>query len=116
MASALRRSRRSRKRTGHGRDIGELLDHLELDDVTVRGIHGGNAIWASVDQFGGGRLRGVVIVDQTPKMLNNPDWPYGFYGDNVVNARTGSAHKRYLMMGSAATAGQERRRSPLHTA
>ena len=71
----------------HGRDIGELLDHLGLDDVTLVGASmGGNAIWAYVDQFGSGRLRGVVIIDQTPKMLNTPDWPYGFYGYNVANA------------------------------
>ena len=28
----------------------------------------------------------MVAVDQTPKMVNTPDWPYGFYGlvpDNV---------------------------------
>jgi pimeloyl-ACP methyl ester carboxylesterase len=50
----------------HGRDIGELLDHLTLDDVTLVGASmGGNAIWAYVDQFGSGRLRGVVIVDHT---------------------------------------------------
>jgi non-heme chloroperoxidase len=71
----------------HGRDIGELLDHLGLDDVMLVGASmGGNAIWAYVDQFGSSRLRGVVIVDQTPKMLNTADWPYGFYGYNVANA------------------------------
>jgi hypothetical protein len=30
--------------------------------------------------------RDVVIIDQTPKMLNTPDWPYGFYGYNLANA------------------------------
>lgn len=65
----------------HGRDIGELLDHLELDRATLVGASmGGNAIWAYVDQFGSARLDGVVIVDQTPKMLNTPDWSHGFFG------------------------------------
>jgi hypothetical protein len=27
-----------------------------------------------------------VIIDQTPKMLNTSDWPYGFYGYNVASA------------------------------
>jgi pimeloyl-ACP methyl ester carboxylesterase len=30
----------------------------------------------------------VVIIDQTPKMLNSDDWPYGFYGYDQSNART----------------------------
>jgi non-heme chloroperoxidase len=65
----------------HGRDVGELLEHLGLNDVTLVGASmGGNAIWAYVDQFGPDRLRAIVIADQTPKMLNSPDWPYGHYG------------------------------------
>jgi non-heme chloroperoxidase len=73
----------------HGRDIGELLDHLDLNDATLVGASmGGNAIWAYVDQYGSERARAIVIVDQTPKMLNSPDWPYGFYGYNANNAGT----------------------------
>ena len=65
----------------HGRDLGELLAHLDLEDAVVVGASmGGNSIWAYVDQFGPARLRGAVIVDQTPKMLNADGWPYGFYG------------------------------------
>lgn len=57
----------------------------------IRGHHlgasmGGNAIWAYVDQFGSGRLAGVVIDDQTPKMINTADWPYGFYDYTPENA------------------------------
>ena len=52
----------------------------ELEDVTLVGQSmGGNAIWAMVRQFGTGGIRDIVIVDQTPKMLNTADWPYGFY-------------------------------------
>ncbi len=73
----------------HGRDLGELLDHLGLDDVRVVGASmGGNTIWAYVDQYGPARLRSAVIVDQTPKMLNSADWPYGFYGFDAGNAGT----------------------------
>ena len=63
----------------HDRDISGLLEHLGLNDATLVGASmGGNAIWAYVDQYGPDRLRAIVIVDQTPKMLNSPDWPYGF--------------------------------------
>jgi non-heme chloroperoxidase len=73
----------------HGRDLGELLEHLGLNDATLVGASmGGNAIWAYIDQFGPDRVRAIVIVDQTPKMLNSPDWPYGFYGYQPSNAGT----------------------------
>jgi pimeloyl-ACP methyl ester carboxylesterase len=43
-----------------GRDIGEFLENLDLNDVTLVGASmGGNAIWASIDQFGPNRVRAV---------------------------------------------------------
>jgi non-heme chloroperoxidase len=73
----------------HGRDLGELLAHLELEAPALVGASmGGNAIWAYVDQFGTGSISGIVVVDQTPKMLNTEDWPYGFYGFDASNAGT----------------------------
>ncbi len=73
----------------HDRDISGLLEHLGLNDATLVGASmGGNAIWAYVDQYGPDRLRAIVIVDQTPKMLNSPDWPYGFYRYEASNAGT----------------------------
>ncbi len=73
----------------HGRDLGELLAHLDLDDAVVVGASmGGNTLWAYVDQFGPARLAGVVIVDQTPKMLNADGWKHGFYGYERANAGT----------------------------
>jgi len=73
----------------HGRDLGELLAHLDLEDVVVVGASmGGNTFWAYVDQFGPARLRGAVIVDQTPKMLNADGWEHGFYGYDATNAGT----------------------------
>lgn len=77
----------------HGRDLGELLAHLDLEDVVVVGASmGGNTVWACVDQFGPARLRAAVIVDQTPKMLNDGDWHFGFYGYDRGNAGTLFAH------------------------
>ena len=71
----------------HGRDLGELLEHLGLErPVLVGASIGGNVIWAYADQYGTAALGGVVIVDQTPKMINTPDWPYGFYGLEPANA------------------------------
>ena len=73
----------------HGRDLGELLAHLDLDDAVVVGASmGGNTLWAYVDQFGPARLRAAVVVDQTPKMLNADGWEHGFYGYEPANAGT----------------------------
>ena len=73
----------------HGADIHDLLVALELDDVTLVGQSmGGNAIWALVQQFGAAGIRDVVIVDQTPKMLNTADWPFGFYDYDETNLDT----------------------------
>ncbi|BDI23115.1 alpha/beta fold hydrolase [Herbiconiux sp. L3-i23] len=74
---------------GHGDDLAALLDTLDLHGVVlVGGSMGGNTIWAYVDRHGTDRLRGVVIVDQTPKMLNTADWPYGFYDYDESNRDT----------------------------
>ena len=73
----------------HGRDLGELLEHLGVIDATLVGASmGGNAIWAYLDQFGPDRVRAVVIAEQTPRMLNSPDWPFGLYGFEASNAGT----------------------------
>jgi pimeloyl-ACP methyl ester carboxylesterase len=47
------------------RDAQELLDHLELDRADVLGWSMGVSVWWSfVDQYGTGRLRRFVAVDQ----------------------------------------------------
>jgi non-heme chloroperoxidase len=77
----------------HGRDLGELLAHLGLEAPALVGASmGGNVICAYVDQFGTEALSRIVIVDQTPKMLNTEDWPHGFYGFDASNAGTMFAH------------------------
>ena len=84
-----RRPAHGQRMARHGRDLGELLAHLDLEDAVVVGASmGGNTLWAYVDQFGPARLRGAVIVDQTPKMLNADGWEYGFYGYDPANAGT----------------------------
>lgn len=81
--------RHGQRMARHGRDLGELLEHLALEDALVVGASmGGNSFWAYVDQFGPSRLRGAVIVDQTPKMLNADGWELGFYGYDRTNAGT----------------------------
>ncbi|WP_210505371.1 alpha/beta fold hydrolase [Naasia sp. SYSU D00057] len=73
----------------HGRDLANLLDRLGLQRVVlVGGSMGGSAIWAYVASLGTERVRAIAIVDQTPKMLNAPDWPHGFYDYTDENRDT----------------------------
>jgi non-heme chloroperoxidase len=73
----------------HGADIGDTLAALDLQDATVVGQSmGGNAIWALLSAGPVEGIRDVVIVDQTPKMLNAPDWAYGFYDYDESNVDT----------------------------
>lgn len=75
----------------HGADIGELIEQLGLADVTLVGQSmGGNAIWAllSSGADAAANVGRIVIVDQTPKMLNDDDWAYGFYDFDASNADT----------------------------
>ncbi len=63
------------------------------DVILVGGSMGGNTIWSYVDQFTADRVRAIAIIDQTPKMLNTPDWPHGFYGYDASNIDTYFAEK-----------------------
>jgi non-heme chloroperoxidase len=71
----------------HGKDLHDFLAALRLEEVAlVGGSMGGSTIWAYQDLFGDARLRGVVTIDQTPKMINDEDWAHGFYGLTRTNA------------------------------
>ena len=45
--------------------------------------------WNYIRLFGGARLRGLVVVDQSPRLLTDDDWSMGVYGNFCVrrNAR-----------------------------
>jgi pimeloyl-ACP methyl ester carboxylesterase len=73
----------------HGKDIDEVLAALNLTDaVLVGGSMGASASWAYCDLVGSARLRGMVSVDQTPKMVNGDGWEHGFYGLPHENSGT----------------------------
>ena len=73
----------------HGKDVHDVLTALGLDDVAlVGGSMGASTIWAYTDLFGTGRVRGIVSVDQTPRMRNGDGWEHGFYGFDDDNAGT----------------------------
>jgi pimeloyl-ACP methyl ester carboxylesterase len=73
----------------HGQDLDNFLTALDLREaVLIGGSQGASTIWSYVRQFGTPRIRAAIAVDQTPKMLNSDDWPYGFYGYTEGNRDT----------------------------
>jgi pimeloyl-ACP methyl ester carboxylesterase len=49
---------------------------------------GASVCWSYIDLFGPQALAGMVGVDQTPRMVNNPDWSHGFFGLTEGNMGT----------------------------
>jgi non-heme chloroperoxidase len=73
----------------HGKDVHDVLAGLELDDVVlVGGSMGASTIWAYYDLFGADRLHRIVTIHQTPKIVNDETWAYGFYGVTRRNIGT----------------------------
>lgn len=69
-----------RRMARQGTDLHELLTFLGLDHpVVVASSMGCSATWAMIDLFGASGLGGLVLVDQTPKMVNEADWNLGMY-------------------------------------
>jgi non-heme chloroperoxidase len=70
-------------------DVDAVLTALGLHDVTlVAQSMGGNTVWPYLQKYGTSRVSSVVIVDQTPRMLNSAEWPHGYYGFDETNSAT----------------------------
>lgn len=60
-----------------GQDVAEIIDALDLRDVTAIGHSMGAAsIFSYVNQFGCGKLKRIVAADMSPRM-SNTDWQGG---------------------------------------
>jgi non-heme chloroperoxidase len=56
-------------------DVNELMEALELDNVTIAGHSMGcSVIWSYWDQFGGHRISKIILIDQAPTVVFWPDW------------------------------------------
>lgn len=64
------------------RDLEEMLEHWKLRDAVVIGHSmGALTLWQYIRDFGCARLRKLVIIDQSPRILTDEDWTWGIYGD-----------------------------------
>ncbi len=69
---------RGHRMSRHGKDLRDFIEALDLREVMAVGASmGASVIWAYVDLFGTDRLRGIVSLDQTPKMINDDGWEWG---------------------------------------
>jgi non-heme chloroperoxidase len=70
----------------HGRDLKAFLDKLHLDNIILAGwSYGVFDVMTYINQFGAGNVRGVVIIDGTPKcsgLDNSKEWVWFRYDDS----------------------------------
>lgn len=64
------------------KDLHNLLDHYGLDKVVAVGHSmGALTLWQYIRDFGTARLEKLCFIDQSPKLLTEPGWDHGIYGD-----------------------------------
>ena len=64
------------------RDVINLLDHFELDQVAAVGHSmGALTLWQCLRDFGPERFSHLTFIDQSPKLLTDDTWSGGIYGD-----------------------------------
>ncbi|NVY96231.1 alpha/beta hydrolase [Lactobacillus sp. DCY120] len=70
---------RGRRISRHAADVHELVEHLALKEFGALGNSLGAATWwAYCSLFGSKKIRALIDLDQSPKMLQTPDWSWGF--------------------------------------
>ena len=63
------------------RDLHQLMDHYQLDGVTLVGHSmGALAVMQYLGQFGSARVAAVAVVDQSPRIVTDADWRLGLFG------------------------------------
>jgi non-heme chloroperoxidase len=63
------------------RDLRLVIDHLDLQAVTVVGWSlGVTVLFNYLAEYGSDRLAGLVFIEMTPHLLLEPDWPHAAFG------------------------------------
>ncbi len=62
------------------RDLHELLEYLDVHDAALVGYSmGGSVAFSYFQQFGNDRIGRLVLVDTTPKLINEDGWSLGLW-------------------------------------
>ena len=72
------------------RDLINLLDHYGIERIAAVGHSmGALTLWQCLRDFGEERFSHLVFIDQSPKLLTDPTWRGGIYGDfDTARAQT----------------------------
>jgi non-heme chloroperoxidase len=63
------------------RDLYQLMDHFQLDRVTLVGHSmGALTVMQYLSQFGTARVAAVAVVDQSPRIVTDEQWRLGLFG------------------------------------
>ena len=63
------------------RDLHQLMDHFELDRVTLAGHSmGALTVMHYLAEFGAARVAAVAVVDQSPRIVTDTQWRLGLFG------------------------------------
>ncbi|WP_296111634.1 alpha/beta fold hydrolase [uncultured Limosilactobacillus sp.] len=69
-------------------DLAELLQAYQLDRPILMGHSmGASIIYGLMQLYPEIDLRGVIAIDQSPKMISSPTWSYGYCGATRANYR-----------------------------
>lgn len=67
-------------------DLKELIEHLTLDHITVVGYSlGAFTVFNYVQRYGCKYFKKIILVDITPKIINDISWNYGLYRGDYLN-------------------------------
>lgn len=73
------RTYKGQRMSRHAADVEELLEKLHLHDVIgIGNSMGASNLWAYLDLYHKGRLAAMIDLDQSPKMIADKSWQYGF--------------------------------------
>lgn len=63
-------------------DLQALIQHLQLEQVVLVGHSmGALTAWEYIRQFGQQQLAGLVVIDQSPRLITDADWRHGVYSN-----------------------------------
>lgn len=64
------------------RDLQNLIEHYRLENVVAVGHSmGALTLWQYIRDFGTHHLAKLCFIDQSPKLMTEPGWTHGIYGD-----------------------------------
>lgn len=73
------RTIKGRRISRHAMDVKELLTDLDLNNVIgVGNSMGASTLFAYASLFGSHRFSAFIDIDQSPKMISDETWQYGF--------------------------------------